>query len=90
MYDVSKCNTPCTDNNNKYYGIQHGLKKDFEPRVDISATYLTLTFKDSINMLFIYLLPHDHMLCMLIYVNIVYANYVNDFMWLLSHDVNVD
>ena len=23
-----------------YYGIQHGLKKDFEPNVDISATYL--------------------------------------------------
>ena len=27
-------------NNDKYYGIQHGLKKDIEPHVDISATYL--------------------------------------------------
>ena len=30
LYDASKCNTPCRDNNDKYYGIQHGLKKDFE------------------------------------------------------------
>ena len=29
-----KCYSP------KYCGIQHGLKKDFEPHVDISATYL--------------------------------------------------
>ena len=39
LYDASKCNTPCRDNNNKYYGTQHGLT-DFEPHVDISATYL--------------------------------------------------
>ena len=37
LYDAAKCNTPCRDNNDKYYGIQHGLKKDFEPHVDISA-----------------------------------------------------
>ena len=37
---ASNCNTPCRDNNDKYYGIQHGLKKDFEPHIDISATYL--------------------------------------------------
>ena len=23
----------------KYYGIQHGLKKDFDPHVDKTATY---------------------------------------------------
>ena len=40
LYDAAKCNTPCRDNNDKYYGIQHGLKKDYEPHVDISATYL--------------------------------------------------
>ena len=40
MYDASSGNTPCGDNDNKYYGIQHGLKKDFEPHVDISGTYL--------------------------------------------------
>ena len=40
LHDASKCNTPCRENNDKYHGIQHGLKKDFEPRVDISATYL--------------------------------------------------
>ena len=40
LYDASKCNTPCNHNTNRYYGIQHGLKKDFEPHVDISATYL--------------------------------------------------
>ena len=40
LYDEAKCNTPCRDNNDKYYDIQHGLKKDFEPHVDISATYL--------------------------------------------------
>ena len=34
------CNTPCRDNNDKDYGIQYGLKKDFNPRVDILATYL--------------------------------------------------
>ena len=37
---AAKCNTPCRDNDDKYYGIQHGLKKHFEPHVDISATYL--------------------------------------------------
>ena len=40
LYDASKHNTPCRDNNDKYYGIQHGLQKAFEPHVDISATYL--------------------------------------------------
>ena len=40
LYDVAKCNTPCKDNDDKYYGIQHDLKKVFEPHVDISATYL--------------------------------------------------
>ena len=40
LYDASKCNTHCRDNNDKYYGIQHGIMKDFEPHVDISARYL--------------------------------------------------
>ena len=40
LYDASKCHTPCRNNNDKYYGIQHGLKMDFDPHVDISATYL--------------------------------------------------
>ena len=40
LYDASNCNTPCRDNKDKYYGIQHGLKKDFVPHVDISVTYL--------------------------------------------------
>ena len=41
MYDAAKCNTPCRDNDdNKYYGIQHGLRKVLEPHVDISATNL--------------------------------------------------
>ena len=40
LYDAAKCNTPCRDNNDKYYGVQHGLKKDFDPHVDISATHL--------------------------------------------------
>ena len=40
LYDASNCNTPCRDNDDKYYSIQYGLKKDFEPHVDISATYL--------------------------------------------------
>ena len=40
MYDAAKCNTPCKDNDGKYYGIQHDLKKVFGPPVDISATYL--------------------------------------------------
>ena len=40
LQDASKCNTPCRDNNEKYYGIQHGLKKEFETDVNISATYL--------------------------------------------------
>ena len=35
LYDAAKCNTPCKDNDDKYYGIQH-----FEPHVDISGTYL--------------------------------------------------
>ena len=39
-YDAAKCNTPCRDNDDTYYGIQHGLKKVFEPHVDIPATYL--------------------------------------------------
>ena len=26
LYDATKCNTPCRDNNDKYHGIQHGLK----------------------------------------------------------------
>ena len=40
LYDAAKYNTPCRDNDDKYYGIQHGLKKVFEPHVDISTTYL--------------------------------------------------
>ena len=40
LYDAAKCNTPCKDNDDRYYGIQHDLKKVFEPHVDISATYL--------------------------------------------------
>ena len=40
LYDAAKCNTPCRDNNDKYYDIEHDLKKVFEPHVDISATYL--------------------------------------------------
>ena len=40
LYDVSKCNIPCRDNNDKYYGIQHGLKRDFEPHIDKSAHIL--------------------------------------------------
>ena len=40
LYDAAKCNTPCKDNDDNYYGIQHDLKKVFEPHVDISATYL--------------------------------------------------
>ena len=40
LYDAAKCNTACKDNDDKYYGIQHDLKKVFEPHVDISATYL--------------------------------------------------
>ena len=40
LYDAAKCTTPCGDNDDKYYGIQHGLKKVFEPHVDISTTYL--------------------------------------------------
>ena len=40
LYDASKCNTPSRDKNVKYFDIQHGLKKDFEPHVDISAAYL--------------------------------------------------
>ena len=40
LYDASKCNTPCKGHNDKYYGIQHELKKEFDPYVDISATYL--------------------------------------------------
>ena len=31
LYDAAKCNTPCGDNNDKYYGIQHGLKKILTP-----------------------------------------------------------
>ena len=31
LYDAAKCNTPCRDNSDKYYGIQHDLKKVFEP-----------------------------------------------------------
>ena len=40
LYNATKCNTPCRDNDDKYYHIQHGLQKVFEPHVDISATYL--------------------------------------------------
>ena len=40
LYDAAKCNTPCKDNDDKYYGIRHDLKKVFGPHVDISATYL--------------------------------------------------
>ena len=40
LYDVAKCNTPCRDNDDMHYCIQHGLKKVFEPHVDISSTYL--------------------------------------------------
>ena len=40
LYDAAKHNTPCRDNDDKYYGIQHDLKKVFEPHVDISAIYV--------------------------------------------------
>ena len=40
LYGAAKCNIPCKDNDDRYYGIQHDLKKVFEPHVDISATYL--------------------------------------------------
>ena len=40
LYNAAKCNNLCRENNDKHYGIQHGLKKVFEPHVDISATYL--------------------------------------------------
>ena len=40
LYDAAKCSTPCRDNDDKYYGVQHGLKEVFEPHFDISATYL--------------------------------------------------
>ena len=40
LYDLSNCNIPCRDNNDKYYGIQYELKKDFDPHVDISVTCL--------------------------------------------------
>ena len=40
MYDAAKCYIPCRGNNDEYYGIQYGLKKAFEPNIDISATYL--------------------------------------------------
>ena len=40
LYDAGKCNTPYRGNEDKYYGMQHGLKKVFEPHVDISATHL--------------------------------------------------
>ena len=40
LYDAAKCNTPCKDNDDRYYGIQHDLKNVFEPHVNISATYL--------------------------------------------------
>ena len=40
LYDAAKCNIPCRDNDDKFYGIQHGLKKVSEPHVDISARYL--------------------------------------------------
>ena len=40
LYDASNCNTPCRYNDDKYYGIQHGLKKYSKSYVDISATYL--------------------------------------------------
>ena len=40
LYDAAKCNTPCRDSDDKYYGIQCGLKKACEPFVDITATYL--------------------------------------------------
>ena len=38
LYNAAKCNTPCKDNDDKYYGIQHDLKKVFECHVDMSAT----------------------------------------------------
>ena len=40
LHDASNCNTPCGDNNDKYYDTQHGLKLDFDTHVDISVTYL--------------------------------------------------
>ena len=39
LYDAAKCNIPCRDDN-RYYGIQHDLKKVFEPHVDIFVTYV--------------------------------------------------
>ena len=38
LYHAFNCNTPCRDKNDKYYGIQHGLKKGFDLHRDISAT----------------------------------------------------
>ena len=35
LYDASNCNNSCRDNNYKNYGIQHGLKNDFEPHVHL-------------------------------------------------------
>ena len=29
LYDAANCNTPCKDNDDRYYGIQHDLKKVF-------------------------------------------------------------
>ena len=40
LYDASNCNTLYRDNSDKYYGMQHVLKKVFDPHVYISATYL--------------------------------------------------
>ena len=36
FYDASKSNNPCRDNN-KYYSIQHGLKRDFELQEDAKS-----------------------------------------------------
>ena len=44
LYDAAKCNTPCTDNNDKYYGKQHGLKKEWFNMsifpVDVKSLYI--------------------------------------------------
>ena len=40
MYDAFNWYAPGRDNDDQYYVIQHGLKREFDPHVDISAPYL--------------------------------------------------
>ena len=39
LCNALNCTPHYKDNEDKYYGIQYGLKKDFDPHVDISATH---------------------------------------------------